>query len=239
MARKLSRCFDADPSLRPPTEHIGHPAKEEEHRIALSSAQEAQIRDMFNLFDTDGGGSIDRKELEFALDALGFRDMRSKKVDSSTTALVENILADGAMSLDEFSAVMMGVISGRGPLEDVKAAFAVLSRSDGLTEHDRLITLSKVQAANQEVEVLELVGVGVCVCVGGGSCWFSLASCCVWLCVRFAPACLFYLFVFHSGSMCGRLNPKIPAFAVSCSLLKLASLNRLCAAAAPLSVGLV
>ncbi len=113
----------------------------------------AQISEMFNLFDTDGGGSIDRKELEFAMDALGFRDMRSKKIDSSTTELVEHILADGAMTLDEFSAVMMGVISGRGPLEDVKAVFAVLSRSDGVPEHDGLITLSKLRAANQDFEV--------------------------------------------------------------------------------------
>ncbi len=153
MARKLSRCFDADPLLRPSTQSIGRSLEEEDHRIALSSTQETQIREMFNLFDTDGGGSIDRRELEFALDALGFRDMRSKKVDSSTTELVENILADGAMSLDEFSAVMMGVISGRGPLEDVKAVFAVLSRSDGLPEHDGLITPSKLRAANQEFEV--------------------------------------------------------------------------------------
>jgi Ca2+-binding EF-hand superfamily protein len=153
IARKLSRCFDANPDLRPSIQSIGHPTEEEDHKIALSSAQEAQIREMFNLFDTDGGGSIDRKELEFAMDALGFRDMRSKKVDSSTTELMENVLADGAMSLDEFIAVMMGVISGRGPLEDVKAVFAVLSRSDGLAEHDGLITLSKLQAANQDFAV--------------------------------------------------------------------------------------
>ena len=43
----------------------------EEYRIALSNAQEAQIRDIFDL-QHDGGGTIDRSELHFAKVALGF-----------------------------------------------------------------------------------------------------------------------------------------------------------------------
>ncbi len=32
-----------------------------------------QIREIFDLFDTDGGGTIDRGELDFAMSALGFQ----------------------------------------------------------------------------------------------------------------------------------------------------------------------
>jgi centrin-1 len=42
-------------------------------QITLSEAQEAQIREVFYLFDTDGGGTIDVKELNSAMMALGFQ----------------------------------------------------------------------------------------------------------------------------------------------------------------------
>ena len=40
--------------------------------ISLSDQQLAQIREIFDLFDTDGGGSIDAKEMDAAMFALGF-----------------------------------------------------------------------------------------------------------------------------------------------------------------------
>jgi hypothetical protein len=41
--------------------------------LALSKAEEAQIRESFLLFDTDGGGTVDTKELGIAMAALGFQ----------------------------------------------------------------------------------------------------------------------------------------------------------------------
>jgi Ca2+-binding EF-hand superfamily protein len=32
----------------------------------LAEAQEAQLKEIFDLFDTDGGGTIDRKEVPFS-----------------------------------------------------------------------------------------------------------------------------------------------------------------------------
>jgi Ca2+-binding EF-hand superfamily protein len=161
MARQLSRCFDADPSLKPPVNP--NMASEVHHQIELSSTQAAQIREMFNLFDTDGGGSIDRKELDFAMDALGFQDKKSTSLrfpiskinrgGSATKELMETIMADGAMTLEEFSAVMMGEISGQSPMEDVYAVFSVLSKSDGDSEYDNLITLSKMHAVCRQFQV--------------------------------------------------------------------------------------
>ena len=47
-------------------------------QITLSEAEEAQIREIFDLFDTDGGGSIDKRELEIAMIALGFQSEVAK-----------------------------------------------------------------------------------------------------------------------------------------------------------------
>jgi hypothetical protein len=58
-----------------------------------------QIREIFNLFDTDKGGSIDVGELDFAMNALGFQvkhangsgSKHSKKAEEAMNA----IFADG------------------------------------------------------------------------------------------------------------------------------------------------
>jgi hypothetical protein len=43
MARKLARCFDSNQDLRPPLQLQAHLTAAEEHKIALSSTQEAQV----------------------------------------------------------------------------------------------------------------------------------------------------------------------------------------------------
>jgi Ca2+-binding EF-hand superfamily protein len=76
-------------------------------RIALSEAQEAQIREIFDLFDTDGGGSIDRREMDFAMVALGFQS-DGGRANAETAQRIEAIVADGTVTLEEFSALMTG-----------------------------------------------------------------------------------------------------------------------------------
>ena len=121
----------------------------------LSSAQQNQIREIFELFDTDGGGSIDKKELQFALSALGFqREKRMKDRSRETADLLDSILSDGTVTLAEFTALMTGEVMGTNPYEEVQAVFAALSTSDGETRHDNLITLGKLEAACLKFEVL-------------------------------------------------------------------------------------
>jgi hypothetical protein len=43
------------------------------HKINLSGARLAHIREIFDLFHADGGGSVGKRELELALVALGFQ----------------------------------------------------------------------------------------------------------------------------------------------------------------------
>jgi Ca2+-binding EF-hand superfamily protein len=67
---------DCAPHLRRPPPSLPMAADadaEASSHYALSEAQEAQIREAFLLFDTDGGGTIDTRELEVAMIALGFQ----------------------------------------------------------------------------------------------------------------------------------------------------------------------
>ncbi len=144
-----------DPSRRP----ILPPAKSrpDQDTIELSRQQENQIKDIFNLFDTDGGGTIDRHELNFALVALGFGDKRvdkgNKSKASSGHSMLDEIMADGQVTLEEFTSLMKGELSGKDPWEELRAVFAVLSQDDGNAHHRDLISLDKLKAASRAFHV--------------------------------------------------------------------------------------
>ncbi len=154
MARHLTRCFDNSPHLRPQLDSStmpGMPAVAS-HKIILTKAQEDQISEIFALFDTDGGGSIDRKELEFAMMALGFQNQdnqaKGKAIQADAScALLDSIVADGRVTLNEFSALITGEVLGRNQFEEALTVFALLSRPDGESRHDNLITTSKLEAS--------------------------------------------------------------------------------------------
>jgi hypothetical protein len=59
-----------------------------------------QISEIFNLFDTDGGGTIDMGELDFAMNALGFRSTQAGSnddKDNEAQAALDAIAADGSV----------------------------------------------------------------------------------------------------------------------------------------------
>jgi len=60
------------------------PKKEKEKKIELSEEQIQEIKDAFNLFDTDGSGSIDAKELHVAMTALGFEPKKRRNTTNDS-----------------------------------------------------------------------------------------------------------------------------------------------------------
>ena len=153
VARHLCCCFDADPSLR--QQYASSDDQDGElHTLVLSQAQEAQIREIFDLFDTDGGGTIDRGELDFAMVALGFhsKNRQREKLDTAEAAM-EAIAADGTVTPEEFSALMMGELSGRDPKDTLRLVFALLSRADGDGGSDGVITKGKLRGVCDEFKV--------------------------------------------------------------------------------------
>ncbi len=158
MARHVTRFFDSHPHLRP---QLSGYKKVANYQISLTRAQEDQIRDIFELFDTDGSGTIDKKELEFAMMALGFQNKdnqhKVKEVDAAaSSAMLDPVLDDGKVTLDEFTMVMTGEVLGRNQLEEAQTVFAALCRPDGNERHENLITTSKLEASCLEYGVLFL-----------------------------------------------------------------------------------
>ncbi len=152
VVRHLARCFEKDPHLKlPPTPLDASMDIADYRRTALSSAQADQIREIFDLFDTDDTGSIDKREIQFALSALGFQGDAGKSKEELKA--LNSILDDGKVTLEEFSALMTGEIGGHSPYEEARSVFALLSRPDGDRRFDGLITLSKLEAVCMEYQV--------------------------------------------------------------------------------------
>jgi Ca2+-binding EF-hand superfamily protein len=156
VARHICRVFDLKPQLRPPISQ--QMAGRRDHQITLSKMQIAQIEEIFNLFDTDGGGTIDRSELELALVALGFQrkisaHKRLYKRKSATAEFVNSIASDGTVTLEEFTSLMMGEIKGSDPMDNVEAVFAILSQDDEHRESNGYITVAKLSAMCKAYEV--------------------------------------------------------------------------------------
>jgi Ca2+-binding EF-hand superfamily protein len=126
-------------------------------QTGLSKAQADQIREIFELFDTDGGGCIDQQELQFAMTALGFqtKDSENHRKGKHKEALevMDTLIDDGQVTLEEFSALMTGELSSQDPYEEARIAFSVLSKPDGDRSCDGIITLKKLEAACSEFAV--------------------------------------------------------------------------------------
>merc|ERR1711937_406229 len=74
----------------------------------LTEEQRQEIREAFDLFDTDGSGTIDAKELKVAMRALGFEPKKEE-----IKKMISDIDKDGSGTIDfnEFLEMMTGKIS--------------------------------------------------------------------------------------------------------------------------------
>ena len=71
------------------------PASRKAKKPGLSEEQIEEIREAFNLFDTDHSGSIDYRELKAAMRALGF-EVKKEELKK----MITDIDADGSGSIE-------------------------------------------------------------------------------------------------------------------------------------------
>jgi Ca2+-binding EF-hand superfamily protein len=129
LVRHIARFFHANPTLR--AQHL--PAALALHdilKVARDSTQidllpqdTQQIKELFDLFDTNGGGSIDQEELDAAMFALGFQ----RNDESRSMPRVEP--PSNSVTLDDFITIMKGENSGSCQNEDLWLCFSILIQS--------------------------------------------------------------------------------------------------------------
>jgi Ca2+-binding EF-hand superfamily protein len=106
--------------------------------MAHDFVDEAKIKDMFDMFDADGGGTIDVEELTQAFINLGISDTK-EEIDE----LVKEIDTDGSgeIEYDEFRAVIARLQDQRDSIGEMQKAFFYFS---GGKERITLTDLRKV-----------------------------------------------------------------------------------------------
>ncbi|XP_061541834.1 uncharacterized protein cetn2 [Phyllopteryx taeniolatus] len=105
------------PSLQGP---VPPPRKKTNPKPELTEEQKQEIREAFELFDTDGAGYIDVKELKVAMRALGFEPKKEEikkmigEVDKDAT---------GKISFSNFLSVTTQKMADKDSKEEILKAF--------------------------------------------------------------------------------------------------------------------
>ena len=89
-------------------------------RAQLSEDQRTEIKEAFDLFDTDGSGTIDQKELKVAMRALGFEPKKEEIMKMIRDADQDN---SGVIDFPEFLDMMTQRMSDRDPKDELLKAF--------------------------------------------------------------------------------------------------------------------
>ena len=96
-------------------------------RQELTEEQKQEIKEAFDLFDTDKTGTIDYHELKVAMRALGF-DVKKQEV----LGLMREYDRDGAGQIEypDFLEIMTTKIAERDPVEEILKAFKLFDEDN-------------------------------------------------------------------------------------------------------------
>ncbi len=111
-------------------------------RNELTEEQRQEIKEAFDLFDTDSSGVIDAKELKVAMRALGFEP---KKDDVRKILQEIDRNGDGVIKFDEFIEIMTTKMMERDPVEEMRKAFQLICEEG----HDKITLKSLMKVAKE------------------------------------------------------------------------------------------
>merc|ERR1712149_170262 len=91
-----------------------------EKKTELDESQKQEIKEAFDLFDTDGSGNIDIKELTIAMKALG-GEPKPGEIEKMIAEVDDD--GGGEIGFDEFLKMMTNKILNKDPKDDMLKAF--------------------------------------------------------------------------------------------------------------------
>ena len=96
-------------------------------RPGLTEDEIEEIKEAFDLFDTDGTGTIDPKELKAAMQSLGF-EAKNQTVFQMISDLDKN--SKGSIDFEEFLDMMTARISDKDTREDINKVFRLFDEDN-------------------------------------------------------------------------------------------------------------
>ena len=112
-------------------------------RTELTPEQVQEIKEAFDLFDTEGRNEIDAKELKVAMRALGF-EPKKEEVRKILSDIGKN--GEGVIKFEDFAEIMTSKMLERDPVEEMKKAFMLICEEG----HDK-ITLKSLKKTAEEL----------------------------------------------------------------------------------------
>merc|ERR1712118_607230 len=97
--------------------------KSAKKQTELTDQQKQEIKEAFDLFDTDGSGCVDSKELKVAMRALGF-EPKPGEIEKLIHSVDDD--GDGEMDWDDFLRMMEVKILNKDPKDDLLKAFRIM-----------------------------------------------------------------------------------------------------------------
>uniref|UniRef100_A0A4W5JBX1 Centrin 4 n=1 Tax=Hucho hucho TaxID=62062 RepID=A0A4W5JBX1_9TELE len=126
----------------------------------LTEEQKQEIREAFDLFDTDGSGTIDVKELKVAMRALGFEPKKEE---------IKKMIADidkegsGTIDFNDFLCMMTQKMSEKDSKEEILKAFRLFDDDGtGKISFKNLKRVSKELGENLTDEELQVCYILTC-----------------------------------------------------------------------------
>jgi len=121
--------------------------------VKLTEEQRQEIREAFDLFDTDGSGTIDAKELKVAMRALGFEPKKEE-----IKKMISDIDKDGSGTIDfnEFLEMMTAKMGEKDSKEEILKAFRLFDDDEtGKISFKNLKRVAKELGENMTDEELQ------------------------------------------------------------------------------------
>jgi len=109
----------------------------------LTEQKRQEIKEAFELFDTDGSGTIDAKELNVAMRALGF-----EMTEEQIRQMIADVDKDGSgtIDFDEFVHMMTAKIGERDSREELTRAFREIDQ-----DKNGMISAADIQRMAREL----------------------------------------------------------------------------------------
>ncbi|XP_006866347.1 PREDICTED: centrin-4-like [Chrysochloris asiatica] len=112
-------------------------------KIELNETQKQEIKEAFDLFDVDGSGTIDVKELKIAMQALGF-EPKKEEIKKMIAEIDKKEI--GTIGFEDFFAIMSVKMSEKDEKEEILKAFKLFDDDDTGS-----ITLSNIKRVAKEL----------------------------------------------------------------------------------------
>ena len=140
-------------------------AKVKGYKQELTEPQQAEVKEAFDLFDTNGSGIIEVKELKVALRALGFEpqkeEIKTLISDLNNNNKGRDIERDkdkeGHVTIDfnDFLDIMTTKMSERDSVTELEKAFILFSHNKDNIEFDDLRRVAKELGENMSEDELK------------------------------------------------------------------------------------